>query len=85
MNLVFALLLILALGIALYAIRRIARRGVLRRQRERRERNERAGLRSFVPVKTKRSQMRTDDDPTTIMERITETKPPASVPRRKEK
>jgi hypothetical protein len=76
MNLVIALPLLLALGIALYAVRRVAQRRALRRQKERRARNEKTGPRSFAPIKSKRSQMRTDDDPTTVMERITVTKPP---------
>ena len=83
MNLVIALPLILVLVAALYAVRHSARRRVLRRQKERRARSEKTGPRSFAPVKTKRSEMRTDDDPTTVMERITETKPPATDPRTK--
>jgi hypothetical protein len=83
MNLVIALPLILALGVALYAVRRIAQRRILRRQKERRARSEKTGPRSFAPVKSKRSEMRTDDDPTTVMERITETKPPPTGPRTK--
>ena len=79
MNLVFAVPLLLALGCAWYVGRRIARRRALRRQQARRERNERMEKRSFTPVKSKRSQMRTDDDPTTVMERISETRPPASA------
>jgi hypothetical protein len=78
MNLSIALPLILALACALYAMRRISRRRVLQRQKKRRARNEQTGPRSFAPVKSKRSEMRTDDDPTTVMERITETKPPAT-------
>ena len=85
MNLVFALPLILALGCAIYAVRHIARRRAKRRARERRERAQRRGPRSFAPTKSKRSQMRTDDDPTTVMERITETKPPAIGPNRRPK
>jgi hypothetical protein len=80
MNLAIALPLILALGCALYFIGRISRRRALRRQKERRARNERTGPRSFAPIKSKRSQMRTDDDPTTVMERITESKAPATKP-----
>ena len=83
MNLVIALPLILVLVAALYAVRHNARRRVLRRQKERRARSEKTGPRSFAPVKTKRSEMRTDDDPTTVMERITETKPPPDRPRTK--
>jgi len=83
MNLVIALPLILVLVAALYAVRHNARRRVLRRQKERRARSEKTGPRSFAPVKTKRSEMRTDDDPTTVMERITETKPPPAGPRSK--
>jgi hypothetical protein len=85
MNLVLALPLILALGAALYAIRRIAQRRALRRQKERRARNEKTGPHSFAPIKSKRSQMRTDDDPTTVMERITVTKPPPAGPGTKPK
>lgn len=76
MNLAIALPVLLALVVALYAVRRIAQRRALRRQKERRARNEKTGPRSFAPIKSKRSQMRTDDDPTTVMERITVTKPP---------
>ena len=83
MNLVIALPLIIALGVALYAVRRIAQRRVLRRQMERRARNQKTGPRSFTPTKSKRSRMRGDDDPTTVMERITETKPPPAGPRSK--
>ena len=83
MNLVIALALIVVLGIAFYAVRRTSQRRVLRRQKERRARNEKTGPRSFAPIKSKRSQMRTDDDPTTIMERITESKAPAIRPGRK--
>jgi hypothetical protein len=78
MNLVFAIPLLLALGCVLYLGRRMARRRVLRRAKERRERNANRPARSFVPAKTKRSQMRTDDDPTTVMERITESKAPTT-------
>jgi len=78
MNLSIALPLILALACALYAMRRISRRRVLQRQKKRRAQTEKTGPRSFAPVKSKRSEMRTDDDPTTVMDRITETKPPAT-------
>ena len=78
MNLSIALALIVALACALYAMRRISRRRVLQRQKKRRAHTEKTGPRSFAPVKSKRSEMRTDDDPTTVMERITETKPPVS-------
>ncbi len=85
MNLSIALPVILVLACALYAMRRISRRRLLQRQKKRRARNEQTGPRSFAPVKSKRSEMRTDDDPTTVMERITETKPPASKPGMKSK
>jgi hypothetical protein len=85
MNLVIALSLVLALGVALYAVRRLAQRRALRRQKQRRARNEKTGPRSFAPIKSKRSQMRTDDDPTTVMERITVTKPPPADPGAKPK
>ena len=80
MNLAIALPLILALACALYAMRRISRRRVLQRQKKRRARNEQTGPRSFAPAKSQRSEMRTDDDPTTVMERITESKAPATKP-----
>jgi len=83
MNLALALLLLLALAVALYAVRRISRRRVLRRQKERRARNEYTGPRSFAPIKSKRSEMRTDDDPTTVMERITVSKAPPTEPGKK--
>ena len=76
MNIVDALLLILVLGVALYAVRRMTQRRILRRQKERRARSEKTGPRSFTPVKSRRSEMRTDDDPTTVMERITVSKAP---------
>jgi hypothetical protein len=85
MNLVIALPLILVLGAALYAIRRMAQRRVLRRQKERRARNQKTGPRSFTPVKSKRSSMRSDDDPTTVMERITISKAPTTSPGKKPK
>jgi len=85
MNLLIALPLILALGVALYAVRRIAQRRILRRQKERRARNEKTGPRSFTPIKSKRSSMRGDDDPTTVMERITVSKAPATSPGKKPK
>ena len=83
MNLVIALPLILALGVALYAVRRAAQRRVLRRQMERRARNQKTGPRSFTPIKSKRSRMRGDDDPTTIMEQITVSKAPTTSPGKK--
>ena len=83
MNLIFVVTLLLALGCTWYVGRRIARRRALRRQKARRERNANAAQRSFAPIKTKRSQMHADDDPTTVMERITETKPRADVSRKK--
>jgi hypothetical protein len=83
MNLVLVIPLLLALGCVLYAGRRISRRRTLRRQKARRQRNAGAPQRSFTPVKTKRSQMHADDDPTTVMERITETKPRADVSQKK--
>ena len=85
MNLAVALPLLLALVIAMYAVRRIAQRRALRRQKERRARHEKTGPHSFAPIKSKRSQMRTDDDPTTVMERITVTKPPPAAPGMKPK
>ena len=85
MNLVIALPLILALGVALYAVRRAAQRRVLRRQMERRARNQKTGPRSFTPIKSKRSRMRGDDDPTTIMEQITVSKAPTISPGKKSK
>ena len=85
MNLVIALPLIIALGLALYAVRRAAQRRVLRRQLERRARNQKTGPRSFTPIKSKRSRMRGDDDPTTIMEQITVSKAPTISPGKKSK
>lgn len=85
MNLVIALSLVLVLGIALYSVRRMAQRRILRRQRERRARNQKTGPRSFAPIKSKRSSMRGDDDPTTVMERITVSKAPATGPGKKPK
>lgn len=85
MTLEYALPLLLALGFALFAGRRIARRRVLRRQKERRARSARTGPGSFLPVKSKRSEMRTDDDPTTVMEKITESRPPPNGTRPTEK
>jgi hypothetical protein len=85
MNLAIALPLILVLGAALYAIRRLAQRRALRRQKERRARNQKTGPRSFTPVKSKRSSMRGDDDPTTVMERITTSKAPTASPGKEQK
>ena len=85
MNLVIALPLIIALGLALYAVRRATQRRVLRRQMERRARNQKTGPRSFTPIKSKRSRMRGDDDPTTIMEQITVSKAPTTSPGKKSK
>jgi hypothetical protein len=85
MDLVIALPLILVLGVALYAVRRIVQRRVLRRQKERRARNQKTGPRSFTPIKSKRSSMRSDDDPTTVMERITVSKSPTTSPGNKPK
>ena len=81
MNLSIALLLIFVLACALYATRRIARRRVLQRQKKRRAQSAKTGPRSFAPVKSQRSEMRTDDDPTTVMGRITESKAPVTKPR----
>jgi hypothetical protein len=85
MNLLYAIPLLLVLLVALLAVRRAIRRSALRRQKARRGRSGRPGPKSFVPLGTKRSQMRTDDDPTTVMERITETKPPADLSQKSEK
>ena len=85
MNLVYAVPLLLALGCAFYAVRFIARRRALRRQKARRERNARTGPRSFVPAKTQRSEMRTDDDPTTVLEKFAESRPPPDGTRPTEK
>ena len=79
MNLVLAIPLLAALGCAWYAVRRISQRSALRRQNSLRARTGRTAPRSFAPAKTKRSEMRTDDDPTTVIERITETKPPVDI------
>jgi hypothetical protein len=83
MNVILVVSLLVAFGCAWYVGRRISRKRALRRRKARRERNEKAGLRSFTPVKTKRSQMHADDDPTTVMERITESKPRAEDSHRK--
>ena len=85
MNIAVALLLILALSVAFYAVRRMTQRRILRRQKERRARAEKTGPRSFTPVKSRRSEMRTDDDPTTVMERITVSKAPVMGPDKKSK
>ena len=68
-----------------YAVRRVIRRRALRRQKKpRRARPGKPSPRAVLqPLGSKRSQMRTDDDPTTVMERITETKPPADGTRKK--
>jgi hypothetical protein len=84
MSLLYALPLLLALVFALYMVRRVLRRRALRRQKKaRRERPGKPSPRSFQPLGSKRSQMRTDDDPTTVMQRITETKPPVDGTRKK--
>ncbi len=76
MNLAIAVPILLALLCAWYAGSVIAKRRAKARRKARRERNERMVPRSFQTPKSKRSQMRTDDDPTTVMERITDTRPP---------
>ncbi len=81
MNLAIAIPVLLALGCIWYVGRRISRRREKARRQARRERNKSTMPRSFAPAKTKRSEMRTDDDPTTVMGRITETRPPVSVSR----
>lgn len=81
MNLVIAIPILVALGCLWYVGRRIAKRREKARRKARRERSELLAPRSFAPRKTKRSEMRTDDDPTTVMERITETRPPVEVSR----
>ena len=83
MDLLYAIPILLALVGALYAVHRIAQRSALRRQKSRRARTGRTSPRSFSPLGTERSQMRTDDDPTTVMDRITETKPPLDGTRKK--
>ncbi len=85
MELIYAIPLLLALILALYAVRRAIQRSALRRQKARRGRGGRPGPKSFVPLGTKRSQMRTDDDPTTVMEKITESKPPPDPSSKSEK
>jgi len=80
LSLSIAVPLILALACLLYAMRRITRRRVLQRQKKRRAQNAKTGPRSFAPVKSQRSEMRTDDDPTTVMGRITESKAPVTKP-----
>ncbi len=81
MNPVFAIPILVALGCLYYVVRRIAKRRERARRRARRERSELLAPHSFAPRKTKRSEMRTDDDPTTVMERITDTRPPVDVSR----
>ena len=85
MNLLYALPLLLALIGGLYAVRRAIQRSKLRKRNARRARGGKTTPRSFTPLGTKRSQMRTDDDPTTVMEKITETKAPPTGPRTKPK
>ena len=76
MNLLYVLPLLVGLGFAFFAVRRITRRSALRRQKKRRRGHfEVSGMQGFLPSKSKRSQMRTDDDPTTVMERISVTRP----------
>ena len=85
MNLLYALSLLLVLLGALYLVRHVMRRRALRRQKARRAQPGKSSPLSIQPLGTKRSQMRTDDDPTTVAERITETKPPADGTRNPEK
>ena len=84
MSLLYALPLLLALVFALYMVPRVFRRRALRRQKARRARPGKSSPHSIQLLGTKRSQMRTDDDPTTVAERITETKPPADDTPKKE-
>ncbi|HQR11167.1 MAG TPA: hypothetical protein PLW68_07555 [Casimicrobiaceae bacterium] len=81
MNPVFAIPILVALACLYYVVRRIAKRREKARRRARRERRELLAPQSFAPRKTKRSEMRTDEDPTTVMERITDTRPPVDASR----
>jgi hypothetical protein len=83
MNLLYAIPLLLVLIGSLFVVRRRIQRRNLRKRKAQRARSGRPTPRSFKPLGSQRSQMRTDDDPTTVMERITETKPPADLTRRK--
>lgn len=83
MDLLYVIVLLVALVAGLYALRRSNQRSKLRKRKAHRARGGKPIPRSFKPLGTKRSQMRTDDDPTTVMERITETKPPADLTRKK--
>ncbi len=76
MDILYAIPLLVALIVGLFVVRRALQRSALRRRKAvRARRGHRQTPRSFTPLGTKRSQMRTDDDPTTVMERITESKP----------
>jgi hypothetical protein len=75
MSLLYALPLLLALVFALYMVCRVlraARCGAKRRLAANDPGTESA---QFSALGSKRSQMRTDDDPTTVMQRITEPSP----------
>ena len=83
MGLLYAVPLLIALVVGLYIVRRVLQRKTLRRRKAERARRKSPVPRSFTPLGTKRSQMRTDDDPTTIMERITESRPHTNGSRKK--
>ena len=82
MDLLYAIPLLLALFVALIGVRRAIQRRALRRRKSERAKRGRPTPRSFKPLGTKRSQMRTDDDPTTVMDRITVSKPTGGLPRK---
>jgi hypothetical protein len=82
MDLIYAVPLLLALIVGLYLVRRTLQRNALRRRKAERARRGPQVPRSFTPQGSKRSQMRNDDDPTTVMDRITVSKP-TTDPRKK--
>ncbi len=68
MEIVYGIPVVAALVLALYAVRRVAKRDKLRRRRMRQSRLVRA-----EPAVSERSEMRAYDNPTTFMDAVTTT------------
>ncbi|MEP7183464.1 MAG: hypothetical protein ABI886_14890 [Betaproteobacteria bacterium] len=68
------LLAVLVFGLAV--VRRVARREKFRRYQLHRSLNRPLDMPTTTGRASRRSEMRADDDSTTVMERITKTKPP---------
>lgn len=77
MDPIYGLLLLVALVVGLVAARRVARRERLRRYQLRRSLSRPIDMTTTKGRASQRSEMRADDDSTMVMDRITNTKPPA--------